>query len=473
MKKTLYGLVALLAMLALPACQDDISSIGESLAPGEVSIEVDSLPTDLGGKSEWIPDFDSRTTTKLLGRLTVPEYGTLNCSFVTQLLSSTKMNVPDSITVADVDSIRILMTMSRGNLTGDSLTPQQLRLYRLPGQLPDTVTSGFDPRKYFGTPGELYGTRSYTLSNIAMKDSAYNKTATVSIPVMLPKEFAVDLFNKYRSNDPMFGWPSKFNEWFPGIYVEQNFGNGCVGNISKVQGFLYWHYMKHMAVSSDSTGVIYKDVLTRDSVCLLASQPEVVSSNNITYTPSATLTGLAAEGKTIVTSPGGFVTNIRLPADRLLARLSEQHKELTVVSGLSLTIPAKKIENDYGLAQAPTLLMVKRSERDSFFLDNKIPDNKTSFYANFNSTDQTYDFSALRGWILEMKEKEERGEALTEDDMEYTLLPVVVTTETVSTGWSEVTYVTRVTRYMGRPTMTELDTEKAIMKFVFSTQDIE
>ena len=94
------------------ACQDDTSTIGGSLAPGEVTITVDSIETDLRGKAEWINDFDSRTTTKLLGNLTIPEYGNLKCSFVTQMMSSTKMNIPDSIPESDVDSIRMIMSLS-------------------------------------------------------------------------------------------------------------------------------------------------------------------------------------------------------------------------------------------------------------------------------------------------------------------------------------------------------------------------
>ena len=132
MRLKLTGLALICCMApGLIACQDDTSTIGGSLAAGEVTITVDSIETDLRGKAEWINDFDSRTTIKLLGNLTIPEYGNLNCSFVTQMMSATKMNIPDSIPESDVDSIRLVMSIPRGALTGDSLAPQQLRVFRI------------------------------------------------------------------------------------------------------------------------------------------------------------------------------------------------------------------------------------------------------------------------------------------------------------------------------------------------------
>ena len=71
MRQKLTGLALICCMApGFIACQDDTSTIGGSLAPGEVTITVDSIETDLRGKAEWINDFDSRTTTKLLGNLT-------------------------------------------------------------------------------------------------------------------------------------------------------------------------------------------------------------------------------------------------------------------------------------------------------------------------------------------------------------------------------------------------------------------
>lgn len=482
MKRLLIGLVYATILLTITSCEDDISPIGSSLTNGEVTIVVDSLPTNINGSSEWVGDYDSRTITKLLGKLSVPEYGDLSCSFVTQFMSATAMHIPDSITTDSIDGMKLILKVLRGNLTGDSLSPQQLKVYRLPDQLPDTISSSFNPREYYSAMGkELipYGTRSYTLSNISLNDSAFKKSTHINIDIPFydqsgsPTAFAKDLFKEYRDNNSMFGWPDKFNKWFPGIYIEQNFGNGCVGCITQVEGYLYWHHLKRVTVEVDSNSVDYRDEIVRDSVCLLASKPEVVSSNNITYIPSPVLTNMADEGKSVVTTPGGYVTNILFPIERLINRYEEEDAQLSVVAGLSMEIPARLINNDYGLVQAPSLLMVKKSERENFFIENRIPDNITSFTANFDNDTGTYKFEKLRNYFLSVMADVKSGKQLTREDFEFTLIPVTVTSETVDQYGTSTTYVLRCSRYMDTPTMTELDTENTIVNFAFSAQELE
>lgn len=473
MKKTAMALLlAVLPVLALSSCEDQLSNIGGSLVNSEVTISVDSLVADIHGESVREKKFDARTTTKLLGRLSVPEYGSLSCSFVTQLMSATKMNIPDSITEEMVDSARLVLSIPRGSLTGDSLAPQQLKVFRLTSQIPDTVSSSFDAKGYYD-PQSPMGVKSYTVSNISMSDSAFKKRAYVSIPVKLPKEFGMELFRKYRANDPMFQWPSEFNKWFPGIYVEQNFGNGCVANITKAETFLYWHRTEKVAVPVDSATVKYEMRDLRDSVCLMSSRPEVVSSNNIDYIPSETLDRMAGEGKALVTTPGGYIVNVKFPVGTMLKKYLESNTEMSVVAKFTLEIPGKIIKNDYGIRQAPYLLMVPAAERESFFRENKIPDNETSFYASYDEETGTYRFDKLRAYFLKRLEDYRAGKITEFTDEEFAIVPVMVSTETVQNYDSSTTYVLRVSPYMSAPTMTELDTRNATIIFTFSSQKID
>ncbi len=474
MRLKLTGLALTCCMaLGFIACQDDTSTIGGSLASGEVTITVDSIETDLRGKAEWIDDFDSRTTTKLLGNLTIPEYGNLNCSFVTQMMSATKMNIPDSIPESDVDSIRLVMSIPRGALTGDSLAPQQLRVFRINKALPKDIDSKFDPAGYYD-PSAVFATKSYTVSNISKNDTIFAKSAYVNIPMKLPNEFGLELFRKYRDNDPIFEWPATFNQWFPGLYVEQNFGNGCVANISSVRAYLYWHRKEKISVTVDSAKVEYRDVTRRDSVCLLASAPEVLSSNNIHYNPSARLRQLAAEGKSLVTSPGGYVTTFRFPVRQLLDRFLEADTELSVVSSLILKIPAVSVKNDYGMTPPNNLLMTTMDERESFFRENKIPDNVTSFYCTYDSDNKMYTFSSMREYLLKKLDEYRKDPTNFAEDEVFCLQPVAVSTETVQQYYGQsVTYVTRVAPYLTSPTMVELDMEHAQILFTFSSQVLE
>ncbi len=426
---------------------------------------------NLDASSIMEPEFDSRTQTKLLGRINVPEYGSLECSFVSQLMCATKMNIPDSITVNDIDSIRMVLTVPRGSLTGDSLAPQQLKVYRLTRQLPSDINSAFDPDGYYD-PSSPLGVRSYTLSALSMNDSLFKKQESIRIPIMLPKKMAQDVFNAYKNNPGIFQWPQTFAQYFPGVYVEQNFGNGCIGVISSMKFFTYWHYMRqvYQKKDDDSGEYHYVPTLTRDSVCLFSSQPEVLSANKVTYKVSDYLKKLANSGKAIITTPGGYYVNVKFPAQEIIDKYDKDLYSIAVVSKLSFEIPAEAVENDYGLDAAPHLLMVKSSEREAFFRDNKIPDGKTSFYAPYNTESKSYTFSGMREYILELIDS---GKAVDPADMEFSLVPVVVSTEEVPGYTSTTTYVTRCAPYIGRPTVTQLDTDKAIVCFTYSRQTIE
>lgn len=469
--KTLIA-AAVVSAGALVACDDDVSGIGGSLAGGEVNIVVDSLATDVESESVYYNSFDGRSTTKLLGRINIPQYGRLSCSFVSQMMCATGMNIPDSITVNDLDSMRLMLSVPRGSLTGDSLAPQQLRVYRLEKELPGDISTTFNPDGYYSS-NSLLGSRSYTLSNIAKGDSALKKDAYVRIPVDMPMSLARDLFTRYRAKDPMFEWPATFNKYFPGIYVEQNFGNGCIANISGAHMFTYWHYtVQESQMQPDST-YIKVDVIKRDSVCLLASQPEVLSSNVIDYQVSDHIRSLIESGRRVITTPGGYMVNIKFPVQDLLEEYHSNGDAISIVSSLRFEIPAEEIENDYGIGVAPNLLMIRKSEYENFFRENKIPDDLNSFYAAYDSDSRSYRFNSMRSWFLNVLEQERKGEKIDEEDYEFVLVPIDVRTENVTNyDGSVTTYVLRCMPYLVKPTMTELHTDRSVICFTYSSQQI-
>lgn len=461
-----------MASAMIAGCDDDVTTIGSSLSSGEVSIMVDSLTTSVESECIYYDKFDARNSVKLLGRINVPEYGRLSCSFVSQMMAATRMPVPDSIPVSDVDSMRLVLSIPRGSLTGDSLAPQQLTVYRLDKPLPTDISADFSAAGYY-SPSSPMGAASYTLSNIAKGDSALKNDQYIRVPVQMPVVLGREIFTKYREDDAMFQWPETFNQYFPGIYVEQNFGNGCIANISKAEMFTYWHYLKYeKELQADST---YKDVphLRRDSVCLMASQPEVLSSNMIDYQVSDYIRGMVGAGKKVLTTPGGYVVKMKFPVLSLLEEFHRNGAALSIVSSLRFEIPAYAIKNDFNLKAAPDILMIKNTEYEAFFKENKVPDNKTSFYAPYDSETGTYKFNSMRAWFVKLLEDEQKGETISEEDYEFVLVPVnVVTEQTSNYDGSVTTYVTRCQPYLTAPTMTELYLDRALICFTYSSQQL-
>lgn len=470
-------IIATLTVLAMAlmtsSCEDELSTIGGSLSQGEVTILADSIVHNIDSKCSYVDGFDGRNLTKLLGRINVPEYGQLNCSFVSQMMCATSMNVPDSITSAEVDSLRLVLSVPRGSLTGDSLTPQQLTVYALEKELPKDISSIFDPTGYYN-PSQPLGKASYCVSNIALGDSAMKNNYSVRIPVQLPVSLGRKIFDMYRANDSVFQWPSTFNKFFPGIFVEQNFGNGCIANITRLDMWTYWHRTEYKSEMQEDSTYIDVPKTVRDSVCLMAYQPEVVASNVIDFKISDYIKSLVDDGQQILTTPGGYHCTIDFPVKMLIDRYRDNGSALAVVSSLRFEIPAETIKNDYGLTVAPNLLMVKKSEYESFFAENKIPDGKTSFYAAYDSDTGSYHFNAMRSYFLSMLEAYDNGETIDGEESEFILVPVSVQTEAVSNyDGSTTTYVTRCQAYIEKPSMTLLHTDRAIIMFTYSNQSLD
>lgn len=462
-----YFLAAIMIATIFSSCQDDISDIGNSLTRDEVVITIDSVGFRLSGKSVAAPVIDARSTTNMIGEIDVPEYGRLKCSFVARLLSATNMNVPDSIPVDSVCGFQMKLTVPRSSVTGDSLAPQKLQVYELTKQLPDSITNAFDPTGYY-TPESLLGTKSYTASAAGITDTKWVNASQIKIPVDLSKDKGVEIFKRYRENPETFSWPATFAKYFPGVYVDNNFGRGCVMSISQANfNILYKVGVKETSYNKEDS-TYHTVIVTRiDTVTVFATAPEVLSSNNISLRPSSMVTDAVDRGEVIIQSPAGYNATVRFPAQEIIDKYREQSGNLSVINNLSLSIPAVAPDNDFGIGVPPSLLMVKTSEMKEFFEKNKIPDDKTSFWANYSDKTKSYAFSSMRDYIVELIEQ---GNEVDPEDMEFTLVPVLITTETDGSGSGS--YVTACTPYQVRPAFARLDMEKAEIRFTFSRQQI-
>ncbi len=450
------------------SCENETSPIGPSLSRDEVTITLDSTEYNLQSVMVENFDYDSRSSVSMLGSLSVPEYGDLYCSFVSRLMCATSLPVPDSIPSERVDSVKLQILLSNTSLTGDSLAPQQLSVYRLTKALPSDIDNNFNPEGYYSRNSRL-GVKNYTLSNISLPDSARYSTQTIAIDVKMPTELGREAFDLYRSRPEIFSWPQSFAEYFQGIYVEPTFGHGCVGNIGAYSMIAYYYHLADITEEIDSVKVT-RQIHVKDSVTLYTSSPEVLSSNNISYRMADALKARIQNGEDIITTPGGYLSRITFPAKEIVKKYVESESNMSVISSLSMTLPAEEVKNDYGIGVVGNLLMVKTSELATFFTGNRIPDNKSSFYAVYNSTTGEYQFSNMRQYIVDLVAKGE----VTDEDMDFTLVPVLIETEDVKNEYTGAvtTYVTDCLRYIGRPTMTLLHTDKALVIFTYSSQVI-
>lgn len=453
------------------ACNDDVSNIGNSLTDGDVTIYVDSLTFNLEAKGVESDNYDSRSGNLLLGSINVPDYGVLKSSFVARMMCATKLNVPDTLTVDYIDSCKMVLAMYRGDIVGDSVAPQRVNVYRLNDQIPDNITNTFNPREDLGAGAlSLLGERSFTFSAMGVNDSTFFSRKVLYIDVPIEKQFAIDVFNEYKEKPSTFEWPQSFaKDFLPGIFVESSFGRGCVANIQGVYFSIFYHTVQKKTETVDEQEVV-SYTTSNDTVSPFSISPEVLSSNNISYNVAQEIRDKIKAGEIIITTPGGYNARFKFPAEEVKKEYLNQEHNLSVISDLTLTIPAEAIANDYGIDVAPNLLLVKTSDLANFFTDNKIPDGVTSITSTYDTDKKQYVFSSLREYFIELLKKD----SITEDDTDFSLVPVSLgsTSQTDYYG-NEVTYVTKCLPYTIKPTMTRLHTDKALVVFSFSSRVLE
>lgn len=467
LRSPLFALAAA-AVMMLPACEDETSKIGASLDENEVTILVDST-FNVTGKTVEYTDFDPRNSVSLLGRINVPEYGDLRCSFMAQMLSASQLNVPDSIDVERVDSMKLTLKVPRGSLTGDSLAPQQMRVYRLAKPIEANHDGKYNPAEYYN-PADLLGSKSFTISALSQNDSLFNKAKYIDISIPLKKDFARQVFTDYRTNPSIFAWPSSFVKYFPGIFVESSFGAGCIANVSKAQATIYYYRLKEVSVKVDS--VTYKTDVRhqKDSTTVFATAPEVISVNNIDLNIADNIRSRVAAGENILLTPAGYNIDMRFPLPEIIEKYTQGVNAMTVIDNLTFSIPASTIDNDFGITVPPNLLMVPTSKLNEFFAENKIPDGETSFWATYSSATGEYTFDSMRNYF---RYAIEHPEEVTEDYYNFTLVPVDLEIQYKYVGYNQTEpIVVGCTPYVTHPTMARVHLDRAKVRFTYSRQEI-
>ena len=475
--KQLSGIALVASLAFFSSCEEETTTIGSVISTGEVVITVDSLIYQLNAKSVKINNFDSKTGNLMVGNLQMENYGDLTCSFVTRLLPASNLEIADSIFdlpdfTERVDSCKLIMGAARNGIVGDSLAPQKLVVYKLTEQLPSDIDNTFSPEGYYN-PAAPFASKSYTVSGIAQKDSAFYSNNYVEINVDLPVDFGKEIFMAYKNKPSIFQWPQTMaKEFLPGLFVKPTFGNGCVANIRTVYVGVFYHTYKVITTSEDDKITTTIEKVNNMAIPFTVS-PEVLSSNNISYFPSANIIEKNEEinndGEVVITTPGGYIAEFVFPIDELIERYEEHNTNLTTVNDINLYLPGESFDASTGIGVAENLLLIKKSEYEDFFANNKIPNNLNSFIGTYYPDHGLYYFTTMRNYFIDLLSKDE----ITDEDVTFYLVPVEVTTETSTGYYSSSTYVTKCVPLTSKPTMTLLKTNESTIAFSFSTQVID
>ena len=247
--------------------------------------------------------------------------------------------------------------------------------------------------------------------------------------------------------------------------MRNSYGAGRVTQIENTLMVMYYH--------TDITDADGKPAIKRYEGRYFTVTPEVVSNNNIKFIMSPQLQARINAGEEIIVAPVGRDVQLTFPITDVIDYYNANRGSISVVNTLAMQIPAEVIANDYGIEPPSSLLMVLEKDRDSFFLDNSLPDNKKSFLAEYNAGDHIYNFSSLREYLLELLNKYPDPTQIPAEEYTFCLTPVSLTTEQNSNGYQNSVYVSAVTPYIGKPAMVRLNLADAKITFQFSKQTLK
>lgn len=454
MKRLLYTLSSLIILISLFSC-GNTSSVGTSLLTDEVQIIMDSSFT-VTGSSTPNAEVQSRTTTQLLGLIDAKEYGNFSSEFVTQFMPAAQIDTT-GIPVDNIDSLKLIMAVPNGAVVGDSVVPMGLEVYLLDKELPNPIYSDFDAEGYYD-PSQPIASTIYNVSAIGESDSV-SALSYRYIYVTLPRTLGRELYQAYLENPSSYLTPKAFVNIFKGLYVRNSFGSGRVARINSSLMRLYWHTDTVSSQGTDSIIPGYGNYY--------AVTPEIITNNIIDFEMAPSLQSMIDQGRTIIAAPTGSDAIINFPAQDIIDVYRSGSGPIAMVNDLTMSVPAKLIANEYGINPPPYLLLVLKSEKTAFFMNNNLPDNETSFFAAYNEETGSYDFTGMRDYALWLLAKNN----ITADDYTFILTPVTLNYGTNNSGYyGSSSYLESVAPYVLEPAMTELDLEKVKIIFTYSKQ---
>ena len=479
MKVKYLGALLLTATLTFFGCDDNTGTLGMGMLPGSDGMSAHTTTFNVTTSSVLADSVFAKTSTGYVGRFTDPIFGYYEASFLTELNCIDNFKFPEKydfdkktgILVGDtVSGVRLVVYYS--TWFGDSLNPCRMSAYELQAKLDRNRYTNIDPSDYYQPNGKLpilLNRKAYTAYDTSITDeernatdSNGNKTYYPSVTFELNKEtYGNEWLKRCRENPDLFKNSNAFIEnIFKGVYIKSDYGDGTVLYVDRVDLQMKYHYY----VIDTITNAPYKrkqyGFENEDSTAYrwrteFASTKEVIQANK--FFNSDKIQKLAEEDKhTYIKSPAGIFTKAVLPYDSISKNLAGD-----TLNAVKLTFTNYNEESKYEFSMsAPRYaLLLRKMDFKSFFEENKLPDNITSFSVEHNSvaTNQ-YTFSNIARLVSTcIKEKgaakkkaqeeagaawnEEKEKAWEEDWSTVYLIPVAITYDTSSSNQKTMTSI--------------------------------
>lgn len=493
------------------SCNDDSGTIGFSVDTTSLTIYIDSsfVYTQHSDSVSTcrVDSLPNRTIVQMLGNVDIPGYGTVKADYLTQFYPvadfDTVLVKPDM-----VDSVGVEIAFQYNSFLGDSLAPMQLTVYELnkllreDGNVRVPIYSNLDPADYYD-PADKLGGSFYVASMQSYPDSLLDENGyrfikqTFGSSVADKKEWAANFYDFYIKNGGNIT-TTAMNEFFKGLYITNTFGRGTLLYIVSTAVVVYHRTYAYnssggLRTISDESDSLYVE---NTSTTYLMTSYEAPTINHIEATPAASVDALRAQGEAIIQSPQMYDGAIIFPTAKIIEAFNNSRSlnstdTVGVLNTINLTIPLKTMPAELkalGIIPPPYLLLMRKGgnatsstnavipmDKKEFFADRLINDDKNYFYAAYDSTSNSYTFTGLQNYIMNIFQYDPNN-ILNPDhslnpaadyayDSDMILVPV-----TVSKTTSSYSSDTNIIPYLGGLTYADIDNENIKIQVVYSTK---
>lgn len=400
--------VVAVSAIFMTSCSEDTGSIG--IPPSNETLATSVAVWNVYTRSIQLDSIKANSTSSYLGSIYDPETnGRLTSNFVTQfaLMEDMQYFPPmDSITSRDSEGKpccdSVMLQLNFDSYYGDVNTPLKLAIYPLDINKPLREDSIY----YTNTDLSQYIRPGYENKPIATKvftawdrihgsnpsDNSSGKYPSIRVPLPLSEgNHIMAKYWEYMEANMGLSYDQHVNHDFDDSYhFIRNVLPGYYAEVINGEGVM-------VRVFVDALYLIYKARVLNDSIVeevpsytVFAGTPEVIQSCQFSQSDVEEL--VEDQSCTWLKTPTGICTEVTLPIDDIF---SGEHKNDSISRiELSFTRYNKEQTGDqFGIPS--NLLLVRKSDVNSFFNKRKTPDEVSSFLTSFQSNYNTYTFANI------------------------------------------------------------------------------
>ena len=412
--KVKYIGTLLLAVLTFFGCDDNTGTLGIDMLPGSDGISAHTTTFEVETKSVPAGAVYAKTSTGYVGKFTDPDpngFGDYEASFLTQLNCTDNFTFPKlyqydektktgSGIMAGDSVVSTQLVIYYSNWFGDSLNACRMSVYEFNGDKEltkgDAYYTNINPENYYDKYSpKLLGRKAYSAYDTSVPDSVRNATDASGNKTFYPnitfpqsKEFGNRILELNRAferkeNDFFANAENFIKNVFKGVYIKTDYGDGTILYIDRVdlQMQFRFHYV------NDTTGVKLKkknsdeDSLYYSMNTVFASTKEVIQANQF-QNSELLQKKIDEKGYTYIKSPAGIFTQATMPYDDIYKELSQD-----TLNAVKLTFTNYNQEDKYkfNMSAPNDVLLIRKQDLKTFFEENKVVDNVTSFTVTHNN----------------------------------------------------------------------------------------